>query len=337
MLTFQGDIVEYDGDFINYTAPTPPPDIYRVYCLGTHGSVSAVPDHGETGTEVTLYNYPDTGYEFVSYQMTGAYLKDANRFDIQDVNVTVSGCFQPIPTPPVPTDHDELILKFASAFDPRQDFGGFDGTWTNLGNNTWKFEGRFINLSYGWSGNSPNFEVIGGVQNSEAYVLFCECTKLTKVSNYIINGSADTTNPYAAIAIFQGAVNLEEVSITLNNIKNASQMFDMFNYSNSKLKTVNITQTGYGLENTSFMFANCDKLEYAPYLNCAASMNKAWYTYYHCYKVEGGALDMYNQLKNVSFESSGDYVDCFRDCGRDTVTGAAELAQIPSSWGGTGE
>lgn len=25
----------------------------------------------------------------------------------------------------------------------------------------------------------------------------------------------------------------------------------------------------------------------------------------------------------------------FYDCGRDTVTGAAELAQIPSDWGGT--
>ena len=27
---------------------------------------------------------------------------------------------------------------------------------------------------------------------------------------------------------------------------------------------------------------------------------------------------------------------CFSDCGRDTESGRAELAQIPSDWGGTG-
>jgi hypothetical protein len=31
-----------------------------------------------------------------------------------------------------------------------------------------------------------------------------------------------------------------------------------------------------------------------------------------------------------------DHTYTFAWCGRDTITGAAELAQIPSSWGGTG-
>lgn len=29
------------------------------------------------------------------------------------------------------------------------------------------------------------------------------------------------------------------------------------------------------------------------------------------------------------------YSNCFLDCGRDTVSGRADLAQIPQDWGGT--
>lgn len=48
--------------------------------------------------------------------------------------------------------------------------------------------------------------------------------------------------------------------------------------------------------------------------------------------VETGALRMYNRVKDYDIEHDG----IFKDCGSNTVTGAAELAQIPSSWGGTG-
>ena len=53
--------------------------------------------------------------------------------------------------------------------------------------------------------------------------------------------------------------------------------------------------------------------------------------FYACYDVEGGALALYQQMStqtNVPANHSG----CFRSCGSDTQTGAAELAQIPSGW-----
>lgn len=56
--------------------------------------------------------------------------------------------------------------------------------------------------------------------------------------------------------------------------------------------------------------------------------------FYECYKVEGGALVLYQQMStqtNVPASHSG----CFNYCGSGTQTGSAELAQIPSSWGGT--
>lgn len=58
--------------------------------------------------------------------------------------------------------------------------------------------------------------------------------------------------------------------------------------------------------------------------------------FYECYKVEGGALALYQQMStqtNVPEDHSG----CFKSCGADTQTGSAELEQIPTSWGGTME
>lgn len=49
-----------------------------------------------------------------------------------------------------------------------------------------------------------------------------------------------------------------------------------------------------------------------------------------CYKVEQGALALYNSIKDNPPETS--YENMFNECGRDTQTGAAELAQIPDAW-----
>lgn len=52
---------------------------------------------------------------------------------------------------------------------------------------------------------------------------------------------------------------------------------------------------------------------------------------------ESGILAAYNYLSSIStISTSTSTALCFADCGSNTVTGAAELAQIPSSWGGTG-
>ena len=50
--------------------------------------------------------------------------------------------------------------------------------------------------------------------------------------------------------------------------------------------------------------------------------------------VETGALAMYTQMSTQANPPTS-YSYCFRYCGSNTVTGAAELAQIPTSWGGT--
>ena len=57
--------------------------------------------------------------------------------------------------------------------------------------------------------------------------------------------------------------------------------------------------------------------------------------FYGCTSVESGALTLYNKLAALGAQVI-DHQETFAGCGSNTVTGAAELAQIPSSWGGTG-
>ena len=49
-----------------------------------------------------------------------------------------------------------------------------------------------------------------------------------------------------------------------------------------------------------------------------------------CYAVEHGALSLYQQASTQSVVPN--HYRCFENCGRDTVTGSAELALIPSDW-----
>lgn len=56
--------------------------------------------------------------------------------------------------------------------------------------------------------------------------------------------------------------------------------------------------------------------------------------FFKCKNVKSGALALYQQASTQATVPS--HSNTFNQCGTDTVTGAAELAQIPSSWGGTG-
>jgi hypothetical protein len=56
--------------------------------------------------------------------------------------------------------------------------------------------------------------------------------------------------------------------------------------------------------------------------------------FYECYNVGSGQYALYqslSQIPNIQYS-----VHTFQYCGRDTPYGPLELAQIPSSWGGTG-
>ena len=91
MLKYNGHILKVGSGTIKYTF-TPP--TYTVTCTATHGSVTATPSQGISGTLITLSNTPDSGYEFDYYTVNGITLV-GNTFTLTE-DVTVECVFKEI-------------------------------------------------------------------------------------------------------------------------------------------------------------------------------------------------------------------------------------------------
>lgn len=85
--------------------------------------------------------------------------------------------------------------------------------------------------------------------------------------------------------------------------------------------------------NMSQMFDTCSSLTAVPQYDLR-SIEYLDTTFLDCVNVAGGALDFYTAAHAILPRPS--HTSTFYNCGSNTTTGAAELAQIPSSWGGTG-
>lgn len=81
-----------------------------------------------------------------------------------------------------------------------------------------------------------------------------------------------------------------------------------------------------------YAFAGCSKISKLIPIDTHLVTN-VYRSFYGCVKVKTGALDLYEQMSTQTNPPTNT-TDCFKNCGRDTPTGLAELQQIPSSWGG---
>lgn len=140
---------------------------------------------------------------------------------------------------------------------------------------------------------------------------------------------ANTTGITNMDDMFNGCEYL--VSVSLFDTSSVTSMYTMFNNC-FKLTSVPLFDTS-NVRYMSSMFANCNYLTAIPLFNTssAAYMNQM---FQYCYRVESGALALYQQASTQATPPVN-HTSCFKQCGKNTVTGAAELAQIPSSWGGT--
>ena len=102
-----------------------------------------------------------------------------------------------------------------------------------------------------------------------------------------------------------------------------------YNCSLSKLNIPN----GMSISNGSSAFYGCTHLTEVP-LFSTDSCTDVTSMFYGCRNVTGGARTLYIQMSTQTTPPSS-HVNCFKNCGEDTVTGAAELSQIPTDWGGT--
>lgn len=129
-------------------------------------------------------------------------------------------------------------------------------------------------------------------------------------SNVIAILGANSTGVTNMSYMCNYCISLKDVALfDTSSVTNASDMFNMAFSENISFTTV---------------------LSNIPDFNFVALTN-ATNMFRYCTKVESGALTLYTRLNALGAQITN-HSRTFMYCGSDTVTGAAELAQIPSDW-----
>ena len=153
--------------------------------------------------------------------------------------------------------------------------------------------------------------------------MFNGCTALTSVP--LFDTSSVTNMSYT----FSGCTALTSVPLFDTSIvTNMSYTFSGC----TALTSVPLFDTPI-VTNMSSMFIGCSSLTSVPLFDTSSVTNMT-NMFKDCTAVESGALALYNQASTQTTPPSN-HSGTFTNCGSNTVSGAAELAQIPTSWGGT--
>lgn len=200
----------------------------------------------------------------------------------------------------------ELVLpdntfryEFTEGYTPTPNWGE---TWTNVEGNIWDLTSTSY-WSWGRQNNTSLLRILGvgpltAAYHFTTYGMYSGCTNLLSVN-------ADfSLNPdwcYEFRNMFQDCSSLTTVKIKLP-------------------PTVAVADN---------MFSNCTSLRKVPYIDSTFTEVNGMFD--GCVNVESGALAMYNHLSSQATPPTN-HIGTFYNCGSNTVSGAAELALIPSDW-----
>lgn len=212
---------------------------------------------------------------------------------------------------------------------------GSSGTWKKVSkyaeNNVWDWNrsgNTFYNsFTNAFTSEDNDVEVIAAGDTSAVTnmsTMFSGCSSLKKICIF------DTSNVTNFIEMFYTCTGLTE--LPLFDLSSATNI-NSFLRGCSALKIIPAFNTS-NVTLFAAAFRNCIAVTNVPLFDTGKATN-VQQLFYNCTKVEGGALALYTQMSTQTNPPST-ISDCFTNCGKDTTTGAAELAQIPASWGGTG-
>lgn len=140
----------------------------------------------------------------------------------------------------------------------------------------------------------------------------------------------DTSNMTTMENMFTGCTALTTVNpLRADSCTTTKSMFSSCKSLSQPVSMSNMTS----VTNASGMFQQCTSLKSVPLFD-TISAEDVTNMFSGCTAVESGALALYQQMSTQTTPPTN-YSNCFTKCGSNTVTGAAELAQIPTSWGGT--
>lgn len=143
------------------------------------------------------------------------------------------------------------------------------------------------------------------------------CPSATTISDCFGGSNTDSNN-----VMTSATITTSSSLVTANQVFRGCKQLRSFSISN----TSSVTNFGY-------MCTGCKALQTVPLLATGAA-TIVTNMFYNCNNVASGALALYTQMSTQTTPPAT-HTDCFKNCGSNTVTGAAELAQIPTTWGGT--
>ena len=227
-----------------------------------------------------------------------------------------------------PVQPKTLRFKFYDSFDPTtlQDMTYIGMTWTKVSGTIydWSFTNSVWTQSLAPAGS-------GSIFNYYAYKEGANWVFPTNNHDFDIIDS-DLTGVTDITKLFTGARNVHKC--VLKNTQSIVNATDALSGGNrpSKLESINVFDTS-SCTSMMGMFRLCTSLVTVPLLDTSSCTNMD-HMFESCTNIQSGALALYQQASTQATPPSSHY-GTFTNCGSNTVTGAAELAQIPTSWGGT--
>ena len=198
-------------------------------------------------------------------------------------------------------------------------------------------------------GNNHNItEVLGanasGVTNMAS--MFYDCTSLISVALFDTSSATSTRGMFTwchslpSVPLFDtsSCVDMQHMfsccntltTVPLFNTSSCTNMSKMFILCSS-LTSVPLFDTS-SCTDMSGMFQSCGSLTIVPLFDTSSCIDMD-VMFERCVNVQSGALALYQQASTQQTPPKS-HDQTFTDCGDNTVTGAAELAQIPRNWGG---
>lgn len=152
------------------------------------------------------------------------------------------------------------------------------------------------------------------------YSMFRSCNSLSSVP--LFNTFSSTT----LSLMFDQCVSLSSVPVF--NTPSVTRMYATFRGCTS-LTTIPLIDTS-NVTDFSDICKGCTSLSQIPDFDVSSAIDVSA-AFQNCTSATTGILSMYQKLSALGSQISN-HTACFRNCGSDTTTGSAELAQIPSDW-----
>ena len=204
--------------------------------------------------------------------------------------------------PPAPPERS-FVMTFVDGVDlsTKLTYGYDSMTQVSVSPNVWNVtlsSGGYMSQFSSWAATSDLISVVANLQGlgSSLTAMFTAQLGLKEAVIYIGTDVTDLT------AFFAGSRGLEKLTLV----------------------------GGGNVTNYSSLCSSCESLKKVPSVNTSSATN-VMDMFGNCHAVESGALALYQQMSSQATPPAT-HDACFRDCGINTVTGAAELAQIPTDW-----